>query len=103
MPFEQKGTKALSERVTLRLALDEKQKLMQDAELAGISVSEVIRRHYFGKPIIASANVSMIRELRRMGALMKNAHLESKGAYSTQTSDAITSIARCIDTLASGK
>ncbi len=99
MVFEVKGNVALTERVTLRLAADEKDRLKSDADLAGISVSEVVRRHYFGRPIIANADAAMIKELRRMGGLMKHLHNESGGAYKKQTSDAINAIVKYIDTL----
>ena len=99
MVFEVKGGAALTERVTLRLAVDEKDRLKSDADLAGISVSEVVRRHYFGRPIIANADLVMVKEMRRMGGLMKHLHNESGGAYSKQTSDAIHAIVKYIDTL----
>ena len=99
MVFEVKGSTALTERVTLRLAADEKDRLKSDADLAGISVSEVVRRHYFGRPIIANADLVMVKEMRRMGGLMKHLHNESGGAYSKQTSDAINAIVKYIDTL----
>ncbi len=99
MVFEVKGTAALTERVTLRLASDEKDRLKSDADLAGISVSEVVRRHYFGRPIIANVDLVMVKEMRRMGGLMKNVHNESGGIYSEQTSNAINSIVTYIDTL----
>ena len=99
MVFEVKGSTALTERVTLRLAADEKDRLKSDADLAGISVSEVVRRHYFGRPIIANADLVMVKEMRRMGGLMKHLHNESGGVYSKQTSDAINAIVKYIDTL----
>lgn len=99
MVFEVKGPAALTERVTLRLAADEKDRLKSDADLAGLSVSEIVRRHYFGRPVIANADAAMIKELRRMGGLMKHLHNQSGGAYSVQTSTAIDSIVQYIDTL----
>jgi len=99
MVFEVKGSVALTERVTLRLAADEKDRLKSDADLAGLSVSEIVRRHYFGRPVIANADAAMIREMRRMGGLMKHLHNESGGAYSEQTSEAIDAIVKYIDTL----
>lgn len=100
MVFRVTGEKALSERVTLRLAPDEKEKLQLDAELAGLSLSELIRSNYFGKPVIAKADIVTVKELRRLGGLMKHAHLDSGGKYSQETSDAIAAITRYINTLA---
>jgi len=101
MVFEVKGSVALTERVTLRLASDEKDKLRLDADLAGLSVSEIVRRHYFGRPVIANSDLAMIKELRRMGGLINQLHIASAGAYSEQTSAAIDSIVKYIDTLTS--
>lgn len=99
MVFMIMGSKALAERVTLRLASDEKKRLQSDADLAGLSVSEIIRRHYFGRPVIADADAVMIKELQRMGCLMKLVHNESAGAYSLETSNAIGAIVKYIDAL----
>ena len=85
--------------VTIRLPEADKLRLKSDADLAGLSVSEIVRRNYFGLPIIANADATMIKELRRMGGLMKHLHQESNGAYRQQTSDAIASIVQYIDIL----
>ena len=100
MVFKVVGGKALSERVNLRLAPDEKERLKMDAEMAGLSLSEIVRSNYFGKPVIAKANVVMVKELRRLGGLMKHTHLDSGGKYSQETSDAIAAITRYIHVLA---
>jgi hypothetical protein len=59
-------------RRTLRLSEREDARLMEHAAIAGLSVSEYMRRLFFGgRPIIASTDSQMIRELRRMGGLLK--------------------------------
>jgi hypothetical protein len=103
MVFRVKGNKALTERVTLRLPPDEKERLQLDAEIAGLSVSELVRCNYFGRPVIAHADVVMVKELRRLGGLMKHAHVDSGGLYSDKTSDAIAAITRYINQLAKAK
>ncbi len=99
MVFEVKGTTALTASITLRLAPEEKDRLKSDADMAGLSVSEIVRRHYFGRPVIANADLVMVKEMRRMGGLMKNLHNESDGAYRMETAEAINAIVRYIDTL----
>ena len=60
-------------RRTLRLTDKEDLRLEREAELAGISVSEYMRRLFFGgRPIIAKTDDQAIRELRRLGGLLKH-------------------------------
>jgi hypothetical protein len=92
MPFETQGTEPLDAVINVRLTSLEKAKLKDDAELAAFSMSELVRRRYFGRPIIASADAVMLRELRRLGGLLKHVHLESDGAYSEATAAAIAEL-----------
>ena len=66
-----------SESVTLRLTKEERERLADDADLAGLSISEIIRRRFFFRPIVAKVDIAAIRELRRQGGLLK--HLQSQG------------------------
>ena len=61
MPFEVQGDAPLTEKIAVRLQPAEKAQLREDADLAGISVSELVRRRYFGRPIVANAAIA--REL----------------------------------------
>jgi len=57
----------------LRLTTDEDARLEREAAAAGISVSEYMRRRFFGgRPIIAKIDDQGIRELRRLGGLLKH-------------------------------
>ena len=73
-----KGTKtggkyAANLLVTLRVTMEEKMRLAEQASIAGLSVSEYIRRRFFGgRPLIAHTDEMMIRELRRLGGLLKH-------------------------------
>jgi hypothetical protein len=59
-------------RRTLRLSDYEDARLVNQAAAAGLSVSEYMRRRFFGgRPIVAHADAWMIRELRRLGGLLK--------------------------------
>lgn len=89
MPFEPIGPDLLDAIVNVRLTTAEKVRLQEDAELAGVSVSALIRRRYFGRKLVASADAAMLRELRRIGGLLKHVHLDSGGAYSQQTLEAL--------------
>lgn len=102
MPFTVKGTEPLTAVVNVRLTPDEKERLKEDAELAGISVSELVRRRYFGRPVIASADTLMLKELRRIGGLLKHVHNESEGVYSQLTAKALEELRAYIRKLSNG-
>lgn len=99
MPFTQQGPERLDTVITVRLTPAEKAKLREDADLAGLSVSELVRRRYFGKPILASTDRAMIRELRRLGGLLKHIHTQSDGVYSKETAQALVAITAYIEQL----
>ena len=92
MPFAVKGAEALTEKIALRLTPDEKTRLRDDAELAGLSVSKLVRRRYFGRPIVANADMVMVRELRRIGGLLKHIHNKTDGVYNRETAQALVEI-----------
>lgn len=99
MARPQLGTVPLDAIVNVRLSTEEKAQLKEDAELAGISVSELVRRRYFGRPIVANTDMIMLRELRRLGGLMKHVHNESNGTYSAETAAVLRSIKNAIEKL----
>lgn len=59
--------------LTLRVSVEEKQRVEQQAAIAGLSASEYMRRNVFGgRPIVAAADEAILRELRRVGGLLKH-------------------------------
>ena len=55
-------------RRTFRLTAEEDARIEKQAAVAGISVSEYMRRLFFGgRPIVAKSDEQAIRELRRLG------------------------------------
>ena len=99
MPFKTHGLDPLSAVINVRLTATEKSRLKEDADLAGLSLSELVRRRYFGRPIIANADAVMIKELRRIGGLLKHVHNESKGKYSQDTDATLTVLKAYIERL----
>ena len=91
-------------RRTLRLTAEEDKKLTRQAETAGISVSEYMRRLFFGgRPIIARTDDQTIRELRRLGGLLKH-HFEvvkrtGNSATLSELDAALREIRRAIEAL----
>ena len=93
----------LSAVVNVRLTAAEKARLKDEADLAGLSVSEFVRRRSFGRPIIAQADAVTIKELRRLGGLVKHLHNESGGTYSRETAAALVALRGYIEQLASAR
>ena len=70
---KRKAANRFQRRRTLRLTVEEDERITRQAVTAGISVSEYIRRLFFGgRPIIARTDDQTIRELRRFGGLLKH-------------------------------
>ena len=99
MPFETQGSEPLDAVINVRLTVSEKERLKEDADLAGLSMSELVRRRYFGKPIIANADAVMLKELRRIGGLLKHVHNQSDGVYSKDTAGALVALKAYIERL----
>ena len=73
MEDESNGKGRFEARRTLRLSAEENERLAKQADAAGISVSEYIRRLSFGdRPITSRTDSQTIRELRRLGGLLKH-------------------------------
>ncbi len=99
MVFKVLGSEALNAALRLRLTDREKEVLRTEAQMAGLTMSELVRRRYFGRPIIANADAITIRELRRIGGLLKHVHVDSKGAYSSETAATLTLLKEHIERL----
>ena len=70
---KRKATSGFQRRRTLRLTAEEDERMTRQATTAEISVSEYMRRLFFGgRPIIARTDDQTIRELRRLGGLLKH-------------------------------
>ena len=78
------GSPRFACRRTLRLSSEENERLARLACAAGISVSEYIRRLCFGgRPITSRTDNHTIRELRRLGGLLKHnfENVRAAGGY----------------------
>lgn len=99
MPFETQGLEPLDAVINVRLTAAEKARLKEDADLAGLSMSELVRRRYFGRPIVANVDAVMLKELRRIGGLLKHIHNESNGTYSKETAAVLAVLKAYIEKL----
>lgn len=90
------GTEPLTAQCNIRFSPTEIKELKEAASLAGITVSDYVRRRALGRRIVANTDLVMIRELRRIGGLLKHIHNESQGAYSDLTAQTIIEIQKAI-------
>ena len=103
MPFARKGTAALTERLDVRVAPEEKEQLRRIAADAGHQPSPSwSARAPLDRPVVSRTDATTIRELRRLGGLLKKVHLDSGGAYSKETASALAALRAAIDRLAGG-
>ena len=94
------GQDYLDSIVNVRLTDAEKSQLREDADLAGVSMSEFVRSRYLGKRVLAKADVVAVKELRRYAGLLKQIHLSSAGAYKAETAAQLAKISQLIDKIA---
>lgn len=90
----------LDRRVTIRLSQSEKDSLAEDANLAGLTISELIRRRYFGKPIITATDRATIRELRRIGGLLKHIFSQTDNTLDKELLTTLNELKDCIKRIA---
>jgi hypothetical protein len=103
MPFRKKGATALTERLDVRVSPEEKEQLRAMAARAGRPVAELVRCRALARPIIPRSDATTIRELRRLGGLLKKVHVDSRGAYSERTAAALADLHAAISALAPGQ
>ena len=79
-------TEKKNERLTVRFRPEELSELLNQAEICGLSVSELIRRRALEKRVTAATDLKMLLELRRIGGLIKHFFNETDGLYRKKTS-----------------
>ena len=103
MPFHRKGEAGLTARLDVRVAPAEKEQLGGIAREAGLAVAELVRLRALGRPVVSRTDATTIRELRRIGGLLKMVHVESGGAYRQQTAELLTMLRAAVGKLAGGQ
>ncbi|HZL17814.1 MAG TPA: MobB mobilization protein [Polyangia bacterium] len=103
MPFRRKGPTGLTARLDVRVAPGEKEDLGVNARDAGFTVAELVRLRALGRPVVSRTDATTIRELRRLGGLLKLVHTESGGAYRQQTAELLTMLRAAVRKLAGGQ
>ena len=103
MPFRSKGPASLTKRLDVRVSPGEKTQIRAIAVAAGMPVAELVRLRSLEHPVVPRTDATTIRELRRLGGLLKKVHVDSRGAYSTATAAALAVLTEAIKTLAAGR
>ena len=103
MPFRRKGKAGLTARLDVRVSPAEKEQLGGIAREAGLAVAELVRLRALGRPVVSRTDATTIRELRRIGGLLKMVHVESGGAYRQQTAELLTMLRAAVGKLAGGQ
>ena len=93
---------SLDSVVNIRLTTDEKRRLRNAAEEAGLTLSAYGRRRLLGHVIVTHSDRKAIGVLRRTGGLLKLVHRESDGAYSEETAAALRDVREAIERVAAG-
>jgi hypothetical protein len=103
LPFRRKGPTGLTARLDVRVAPGEKEQLAAIARDAGLAVAELVRLRALGRPVVSRTDATTVRELRRLGGLLKMIHVESGGAYRQQTAELLTTLRAAVGKLAGGQ
>lgn len=82
----------VDQKIFARVTLEEKERIESQARQAGLTVSALVRKKMLGIKVVANVDSEMIRELRRVGGLLKHIHNESNGSYSSETRRGLDSI-----------
>lgn len=97
MVFKRQGIHELASTVNVRLTANEKARLQEDASMAAISVSELVRRRSIGSPLFVDANAAIFRELRRIGESLRSILNTADEIHSEKINDAINRICHLMD------
>ena len=101
--FVGRAPAGLTARLDVRVAPAEKEQLASIAATAGIAVAELVRLRALGRPVVSRTDATTIRELRRLGGLLKLVHVESGGAYRQQTAELLSMLRAAVGRLAAGE
>lgn len=102
MPFKPRQTERATLRFEMRITPAELERLRTDADLAGVTVSELVRRRSLGRTVHAASDMATIRELRRLGGLQKHTinNLAQHGGVATECIAAIRALRVAIERIA---
>jgi len=62
----------LNATLNIRLTLEEKHQMKEDAYLASLTVSQLVRKRYFGRRVSVNPNIQILKELRRVAEILNH-------------------------------
>jgi len=80
--------------VNIRVTEEEKEDLAEQANLCGMTLSQLGRKRLLGRRVVSKVDSHMIAELRRLGGLVK--HAFNEGANSQLTAEALQQITQLL-------
>jgi hypothetical protein len=80
-----KDSEKKEKRLTVRFRPEEVTELSGQADICGLSVSELVRRRSLHRRVVSAADLKMLSELRRIGGLLKLSFRETNGVYGDKT------------------
>jgi hypothetical protein len=72
-------------RLTVRFRPEEMAELSGQADMCGLSVSELVRRRSLNRRVVPATDLKIMSELRRIGGLLKLSFRETGGVYGDKT------------------
>jgi hypothetical protein len=78
-------TERKHKRLTVRFRSSELSGLSEQADMSGLSVSELIRRRALKMHVVPVTDLRTLSELRRLGGLLKHLFNETNGLYRQKT------------------
>ena len=88
--------------VHVRLKRREKVQLQATAQLAGLTVSGLIRRRCLGHKVALAPNPALAEDLRRAGEQVRRLEEESQGCYRERTAAILDTLRGAINRLGAG-
>jgi hypothetical protein len=85
--------------IGVRFSDEERKQILEQAQASGFTISNFVRRCVLGRQIVSKADLRILaeqtrilNELRKLGGLLKHIHVETRGAYSQDTANAIRAL-----------
>lgn len=78
-------TEKKERHISIRVTPTEYKEIELQAEINGLSVSDLVRRRALKRRVVPVIDLHMINELRKLGGLAKHIYTESRGLYSKDT------------------
>jgi len=82
MRWEKYEKGRLTATLNLRLTVEEKSQMKDDAERASLTMSQLVRKRYFGRRVAWSPKVQNLKELRRIAEFLRQSdkHTDESGS-----------------------